>query len=179
MDKSVSPPSSRAKGVALKNVTVMNISVVPTSYPLCWLFVTMHWILQMSTHVCMYMNACSLFGCDYGQVANSGVCHPQDDAYFSIRVSWDGNEGAFHSLACSCCMDDPNQGLWLGCFQSGRLHVMWPTWWWTNVGYMRYRLAVVSVYDLVERLMMIVSVTGGQWVHTSPRWHSWYSFTLC
>ncbi len=136
----VSPPSSRAKGVALKNVTVENISVVPTSHALCYA----RTICELSkcegwrraciefckwTHVCMDMNACALFGCDYGPVANLGVCHPRDDAYFSIRGSWYGNEGAFVSLACSCCMDDPNRGLWLGCSQSGRLHVMWPTWW--------------------------------------------------
>lgn len=83
---------------------------------------------------------------------------------------WDGNEG---------CMDDPNQGLWLGCSQSGRLHAMWPTWWWTNVECMRYRHTVVSACALVERLMMIVSVTRWQWVHASPRWSSWYSFTSC
>jgi len=138
-----------------------------------------HWMPQMSWHECMDMNTCALFGSNYGPVANLGVCKPRDDAYFSIRGSWDGNEGAFHSLACSCCMDDPNWGLWLGCSQYGKVgcNVTHMVMLIMNVGYIKYWHAIVWIYALFVILMMIVNVTWGQRVHASPRWNPWYSFT--
>ncbi len=62
----VSPPSSRAMGVALKHVTVMNISVVPTSHALCWLFVSqanakdeeVHALNSANEHTCMHVYEC-------------------------------------------------------------------------------------------------------------------------
>lgn len=105
-----------------------------------------HWMPQMSRHLCMDMNTCALFGSNYAPVANLGVCQPRDDAYFSIRGSWDGNESAFHSLACSCCMDDPNWGLWLGCSQSGEAacNVTHMVMMIMNVAYIKYRHAIVA-----------------------------------
>lgn len=52
-----------------------------------------------------------------------------DDAHLSIRVSSDGNEGAFHRQARSCCIDDPNRELGDGCSVTVvSKHVTWPTW---------------------------------------------------
>lgn len=69
-------PSSRAKGLALKCLSVETIDVVPTLYALRNALAILvsrtdvanetcvHRIPQMSTHVCMDMNTYALDGCD-------------------------------------------------------------------------------------------------------------------
>ncbi len=166
----------------------MNISVVPTSHALCWLFVSqanakdedVHALNSANEHTCIWMHAPSLDAI-MGQWPIQGFAIPgmmpisQSGALeMEMRVHPQPGMQLLHGW--------PKSGTvaWLFSVWTAACnvtHVVMDECW--VLGYMRYRLAVVSVYALVERLMMIVSVTGGQRVHTAPRWNSWYSFTLC